>query len=726
MAAPGLRIEIAPSGSILDVVAGNDLDWLDISCWVRLTDGISFGRGRTGDGSGTLSAGSLSFTMDNRTGAWTPGRETALQAVLETAAGGADLFAGRWPILAGDMSGVELRNMPIRVWGLSAGRSYGHVAGLYPTYSDWAADDPYYSGGDDEPRTYAETSTEFGTYLTWSLGEETYGESSTFPAALWTGVVKSVTTQWVNGMRPTVTVSASDPVTWAQRTILLNLPSQSALAAGSCRWLFPMSDTADPWADVIGADEDGRTTYPLQRRPIGTPDAEDADLKPANATGPGGDGKVAEWVGGWAGWGYNAVSVGTAMKGCGPWTRDGDSPGTTLHATVWAEATSPARTRGILHVEGSGGARVMLFLNSSNYPVVWVARGNRLESITAPDPILTATWTHIAVTLTPSTSGGLQATDAELWVDGVSAGTATLVAGMAELGSRKIIVGAEGSRMYPWEGRIAAVAGHAAVLSGTLIARIARARNGAAGDDAGRRASRLVWACSAPWDGYDAGLSTMSAQPIDGQSLADALQACADAERTQWWFDGEGRPKMRPRSWLWEANPAATVPATSLDAGLRWEADDDGRVTVARVKGPDGDETIRRHPDWQTLGTYEHAETLYLDSQPQIDAMADDLVTDAHAYPPPRCPSIAVDLVRANATVDVEALLSADIDTILAVSDPPAEGPAFDRLTITGITDRVDVDGWLRTFTVTPAPDQDLHPFRVGTSLLGGTDLLVL
>ena len=33
--------------------------------------------------------------------------------------------------------------------------------------------------------------------------------------------------------------------------------------------------------------------------------------------------------------------------------------------------------------------------------------------------------------------------------------------------------------------------------------------------------------------------------------------------------------------------------------------------------------------------------------------MAADLVTDAHAYPPPRCPQIAVDLVRTAATVDI-------------------------------------------------------------------------
>ena len=299
--------------------------------------------------------------------------------------------------------------------------------------------------------------------------------------------------------------------------------------------------------------------------------------------------------------GLSAVSVGTAMKGCGPWTRGGDATGSTLHATVWAEATSPARTRGIFHVEGSGGARVLAFLNSANYPAVWVAQGTEpgVDHRARPDPDR-----H----LDPSRG----------YVDAGHVGRSAChgccsvgrrgVCGHGDadpfhgwFGSRKVIVGSDGTRKYPWEGRIAAVAGHSTVLTPTLIARIAAARDGAAGDDAGHRASRLVWSCGAPWDTYDAGLSTMSAQPVDGRRWPTRCKPAPTRNARSGGSTVRDGRRCAPVVAV-GSQPAATVPATSLDAGLRWEADDDGRITVARVKGPDGDETIRRHRDWSTLG----------------------------------------------------------------------------------------------------------------------------
>ena len=208
------------------------------------------------------------------------------------------------------------------------------------------------------------------------------------------------------------------------------------------------------------------------------------------------------------------MSVGTAMKGCGPWTRGGDADRRYPARHRVGRGDISGAHRGIFHVEGSGGARVLAFLNSANYPAVWVAQGTEWCRSPRPTPILTATWTHLAVTLTPATSGGLPATDAGAWVDRVSAGTATLDPFHGWLGSRKVIVGSDGTRKYPWR----AASRPSPALDGVdadADCRIAAARDGAAGDDAGHRASRLVWSCGARGTPTMRGLSTMSAQPVD-------------------------------------------------------------------------------------------------------------------------------------------------------------------------------------------------------------------
>ena len=79
----------------------------------------------------------------------------------------------------------------------------------------------------------------------------------------------------------------------------------------------------------------------------------------------------------------------------------------------------------------------------------------------------------------------------------------------------------------------------------------------------------------------------MLPQDTAGQSVAAAFDVCAAAEQSMWLVDGAGLPHLLPRSWLWEANPATTIPATSLDAGLAWDLDSERRVTVATVTRPD-------------------------------------------------------------------------------------------------------------------------------------------
>ena len=78
----------------------------------------------------------------------------------------------------------------------------------------------------------------------------------------------------------------------------------------------------------------------------------------------------------------------------------------------------------------------------------------------------------------------------------------------------------------------------------------------------------------------------MLPQDTAGQSVAAAFDVRAPLS-SPWAGGRRGLPHLLPRSWLWEANPATTIPATSLDAGLAWDLDSERRVTVATVTRPD-------------------------------------------------------------------------------------------------------------------------------------------
>ena len=108
-----IRVDIGPNATLLDVAKGAAVDWLDVSCWVRRDSGISMRRGRSGQ-SEVAGAGSLSFTLDNRDGWWTPGRD--MTTIL-------DLLADdQWGSIPAVWKHRQLRDMPVRVtYGIPVG-----------------------------------------------------------------------------------------------------------------------------------------------------------------------------------------------------------------------------------------------------------------------------------------------------------------------------------------------------------------------------------------------------------------------------------------------------------------------------------------------------------------------------------------------------------------------------------------------------------------------------
>ena len=703
MTGPGLRVLMAPTATLYDVLAETELEWVDVSAWVRLDDSLAFRRGRTGGASGSLTAGVLSFTVDNRAGDRTRGGDGFRQIVID-AVGDEAAADALFPLLSdGD---PPLIGVPVRVVAVLTARSYGHTGALYPRYSDWSADEAAYS-------------------------DAATGYPSETP--IWTGAVSSVATEWANGMRPVAKVQATDSVEWLQRTGLLGLPAQECLGA-DCRWLFTLAGTggdvpmlpsaqeATGWADE-GGSSDPQPMAPVGLRSCGIP-VDDNLFSPAAITGPGGLGDAPVWSGGGTvdGWCLDTTPhQALSLPSLGP----AAAAGTTLHAMVYPAETGLGRARTVVVVEGLDLHRATIGLDSAGKPRLIVHdRMYGDTTITAPDVLTSGVWHHVAVTLEENLT--TYETDLALWVDGYQVATGSHPTSIYALGARRVIIGADANLRNTWDGAICNVAAHAEVLSPTLIVRLAAGRDGFTGDDTGRRTARLLWAIGLPQAERATGLSTMLPQDTSGQNVAAAFDACATAEQSMWLVDGDGLPHLLPRSWLWEANAATTIPATSLDAGLAWDLDNERRVTVATVTRPDRPSVIVRAPAWRTLGVYDRTEAVLVDSGPQAEAIAQSWIT-GHALPQQRSTEVAVDLVACQATVDLDALATLGPGTIVAVSGLPAESPAgLTRVVVEGIADQVSTSGWLRTMTVTPAPPQNLATFRLDTSTLDGSDLIAL
>lgn len=704
MSQPGLKVYMAPTATLFDVLAEEELDWIDVSPWVRLVDGLTFRRGRTGGASASLAAGVLSAVMDNRTGDWTRGGD-GFRSIVEDACGGSAEALARFPLI--DDGDPPIMGVPVRVCAVLGYRSYGHASALYPRYSDRAAAEPLYSDAQD-------------------------GYPSETP--IWTGAVSAVGTEWANGMRGVAKLQATDAVSWCQRQTLLSLPAQSALGADA-RWLFtlagpggdvpmlPSAQEATGWPDTAGYAGSAQPMAPVGLRSCGIP-VDDNTFTPAGATGPGGDSDAPVWSGGGTvdGWCLDTTTHPTlGMPSLGP----AAMPGTTVHAMIRPSETGLGRARTVVVVEGPHLHRATIGLDSDGKPRLIVQdQTYGVTTLTSPTPVTSGEWHHVAAVLEENLT--TYETDLELWVDGGEVATGSHPTSVYALGTRRVVIGADANLRNTWDGSICDVAAHASALSPTLLVRLAASRDGAAHDDPGRRTARLLWSVGLPQAERDYGVSTMLAQPLHGQTLAAAFDVCAAAEQSMWLVDGEGHPRLLPRSWLWEANPAATVQATSLDGGLRFDLDDEGRVTVATVTRPGLADVTVRAAQWRTLGSYERSEAVLVDSVPQAEAVAQSWIA-GHALPQQRSTEIAVDLVACAATVDLDALATIGPGSILAVTGLPDEAPqGLSRMVVDGIADTITADGWLRTFTVHPAPAQNLATFRLDTSLLDGTDLIAL
>jgi len=441
-----VRVEMSPTGSVAQMLRGEALTWVDVSCHVRLDAGIEMGRGVSGDGL-SPDTGTLTLTVANDDGAWTPGQAT--HAVF------------------GTPDPLAMRGIPVRVLHLGDVPTYGETSALYVDYEAWS---------DSEP---------------------TYGDVVA-PAVLWSGVVTKARAAWVNGSLPVVRLTCADPVATLQRQRMQSLPVAMTAHVGAAVWCFPLTEAAAPMSSVTATPG----VRPMSKVAVGFP-LEGNELGYQDAASPGSNGgepeaKVPVWAGSTThtGWAFDTGNVATAdMPALSSW-----SATCTLHAMLSPSPEGLGRVRYALSTDGGGGTRVSLGVDALSRPTVLLEPGavGVQYTATAADPIRSGQWSHVAVRFTGDPIDAVM----ELWVDGVLAATTSPVALIYTGASRRIVVGARitprGELVDVWQGSIANAAAHQDGLTNLLLQRVAVGREGWTGDDTCGRFNRILYAL-----GYD-------------------------------------------------------------------------------------------------------------------------------------------------------------------------------------------------------------------------------
>src|SRR6266498_552020 len=325
------------------------------------------------------------------------------------------------------------------------------------------------------------------------------------------------------------------------------------------------------------------------------------------------------------------------------------------------------------------------------------------SSIVAAASIADGGWHHIAVTR-HTTIG----TTVTLYVDGVSAGTATpSVSGspvQVYVGEAKNPDLGDGR----FQGNIGQVALYTTALSATRIAAHAAATTGYSGDTTDARIARYLGFAgltSADWT-LDAGQTTVGTYPQGGKNVVEACQDMATTEGGVFWLRWDGKVRFANRRYR-----DSTTPVLTLDASMPALLDPD-------VWDPAFDETTlvntstgNRSAESGTLSTQTFTDPVSAAPPPDGYGPADDggfatyTLSDQHAlnlaqahvagnaYPTFRLNQLAVNFHAATSSL-YAALGAIEIGSRIRISNiPPGAAPM-------GTLD-LFVEGWTETPTPT-------------------------
>lgn len=541
----------------------------------------------------------------------------------------------------------------------------------------------------------------------------TYGLPAGSTQALWRGVVTAVRVAWRGGVLGEAVVTAADAVSHLNRITMQQLPVQTVLMHDPVA-CYPLDETEGTAAQSVTVEGP-----PLLLDTVGSGFAP-SGFAWGEGSSPGSTPHLKEK--GAATWTQSGATYGHRLEAYDavgrlprilPYTPLAPGASGTLHAMLLPG--EPGRDMTAVSLESDDGLRIEMGVTSTTEPFVRV--GSSL--VTGPQ-MTPGVWHHVAATLVYDLLG----TDVELFVDGVSVETDTVSDGGCNVGARRWRVGASSAPWVPqcWAGRIANVAAHDTALPDDVIADIAGGVDGWTGDDTLTRAARVARAAlRAPDlpDPYGTGMSTMCPSHTAGKTAGAVLGEIAQTERSGWWTTKQGLLRLGTRSARWGAPVSLTLDATTVDAGLSFEADNDARVTEVAVSRPGWSHVARRAAAAAGGLVYQSETTIWVDSDPQLEAYADWAIAGPQSEPGPRSESITVDVERMAAVIDEGTVLAVDVDDVIEIVGLPVNAPSPTlRLLVVGVSDAVGVSGWQRTFNVTPA-EHYVGYWRLGLSALG-------
>ena len=352
------------------------------------------------------------------------------------------------------------------------------------------------------------------------------------------GYVKGWPPALVSGVRPYVTVTATDRMDQLSRVTLKSPIAQEVGQDTPVLW-WPLTDPAGSTqaAPTVGG------PYPLRAT------SATVALLAFGDNGPGaGDGTGVKFT-------PSAFDVGQYLQGSLPAI---DLSMFTIEVWVNTAAGSPfGGLQNILGITDSAHDDfAVLRVDNTGIPEYVNATATAIDG---PASIFDGAWHHLAV-VTPGGAG-----DVSLYVDGVVVGSP--ITGTTAALPQKLTVGEQAGSYTKgrWYGNIGQVAIYTSALSAARIAEHAAATNGYSGDTTAERVARFLGSAgltAADW-ALDAGQTTVGTYP---QAEKSVVQACQDMATTEgggaaFWVRPAGAVRFVNRRFR-----DATTPVLTLDA----------------------------------------------------------------------------------------------------------------------------------------------------------------
>lgn len=340
--------------------------------------------------------------------------------------------------------------------------------------------------------------------------------------------------------------------------------------------------------------------------------------------------------------------------------------------------------------------------DATGKPVAYLigSNGATIATVTGPTALPTDTPSLLTATAEPV----VDTCQIELYVNGVSAGTATAT-GLCP-GTGMVFVGL-GTGGNLWDGQIANVAVYDAVLSGARIAAHYQAMTGWAGESSGYRFARLAGLFGLPSgliSSGSGGVGILGPQAIAGKQITAALNEVADSDRGSINVDTEGALRFSGRTTRHGVATSVTLDArtdilNSLD-GLAYNDEDlVNDATVTR----DGGATVRHvnQASVDEYGSLTATADVILNSDDDAQSHAEWLA-NVHSQPAIKAPTLRVSMlnIASRSSSTAAALCALDLGQRITVTNLPAGLPATTlELFVEGINDEVGANDWVRTIT---------------------------